>query len=75
MLDEPDSRILDRALAALIEVLEGTHEVAALTAHPYDDDAELSWAAPPVTALPYDGDVPADVAALAAARRGHTPTR
>lgn len=64
-----DSKLLDRALAALIEQLERESEIAALDRHPYDEDPELSsWEAPPVP-LPYDGDVPDEVVRLAEQRR------
>jgi len=70
-----DSRILDRALDALIEVLEAEQEEAALAAHPYDDDPDLAWEAPPGPALPYDGEVPAEVLRLAAQRRRQSAPR
>ena len=69
LLPGSDSRLLDRALAALVEQLEGEREVAALTAHPYEDDPELAWQAPLGPDLPYDGDVPDDVMKLARQRR------
>ena len=69
LLPESDSRILDRALAALIDELEGARELAVLEAHPYDEDADLGWTAPEAPDLPYDGDVPPDVVRLAAERR------
>ena len=69
LLQESDSRIIDRALAALIEELEGGRELAVLEAHPYEDDADLTWIAPEGADLPYDGDIPADVLRLAAERR------
>ena len=59
---------MDRALAALLEGLETQQELAALEAFPYDADPELNWEVPP-TALPYSGEVPADVMALAQRRR------
>lgn len=64
-----DSKLVDRALAALIEEVEATHEREALDAQPYDDDPELAWEAPPGPALPYDGEVPAAVTELAERRR------
>lgn len=69
LLPGSDSRLLDRALAALVEQLEGQWEVAALASHPYEDDPDLTWQAPPGPDLPYDGDVPAEVLRLAQRRR------
>ena len=64
-----DSKLLDRALAVLIDDLERERELAALDRHPYDDDPELSsWQAAPAP-LPYDGDVPDAVIRLAEQRR------
>lgn len=68
LLDAPDSRILDRALKALVDQLEGEQELAALAALPYEDDPDLDWAPPPGGDLPYDGDVPAEVVQMAAQR-------
>ncbi len=68
----PDSRLVDRALAALVEQLEGRRELEALAAHPYEDDPDLSWSAPPGPDLPYDGPVPAEVRKLARQRRGRS---
>jgi len=65
----PDSRLIDRALAALLDQLDAEMELAAIERDPYHGDDELDWAAPPVPSLPYDGDVPADVLAAVAARR------
>lgn len=69
MLGAPDSRILDRALKALIDELEEAHELAALAAMPYEDDPDLNWATAPGGDLPYDGEVPADVVDMAKRRR------
>jgi hypothetical protein len=69
MLGTNDSQILDRALAALIEQLEGEQELAALAALPYEDDPDLAWPVVPGPDLPYDGEVPAEVLRLAAKRR------
>lgn len=49
--------------------LMGTQERAALVARPYEDDPDLAWQAPGSPGLPYEGEVPAEVLALAAARR------
>lgn len=65
LLQVSDSRLVDRALAALVEDLERE----ALERYPYDHDPDLSWVAPPLPALPYDGGVPASVLELAEARR------
>ena len=65
----PDSRLIDRALKALIEQVEAEQELAVLQALPYDQDPDLSWQAPPGPDLPYDGDVPEEVLELARARR------
>lgn len=69
MLGEPDSRILDRALKALIDQVEEAQELAALTESPYEEDPDLNWEPAPGADLPYDGDVPADVLRMAARRR------
>ena len=69
LLDAPSSQIVDRALAALIDQLESTHEREVLTAFPYEDDPDLAWAAPTGPSLPYDADVPAEVVRLAKQRR------
>ncbi len=66
---ETGSALVDRALGALIERVEAEREAAALDRRPYEDDPELSWSAPLGPDLPYDGAVPDDVVALAAARR------
>ncbi|MGI8729072.1 MAG: hypothetical protein ACR2LK_03640 [Solirubrobacteraceae bacterium] len=64
-----DSQMLDDALRALVRELLADQERAALAAHPYDDDPELSWEAPAAPDLPYEGEIPAAVLALAAERR------
>lgn len=69
MMDAPDSRILDRALKALVDQLEETQELASLAAMPYEDDPELALPSVPQCDLPYDGEVPAEVLRLAADRR------
>lgn len=68
-MDVPDSQLMDRALAALIEQVEADQERAALERHPYDEDPELGWDAPALPSLAYQGEVPADVRALAERRR------
>lgn len=69
LVDEPDSRLLDRALAALVNERELAHEAAALDAQPYDADPELSWEAPAGPDLAYEAEIPAEVLELAAERR------
>jgi len=73
LVDAPDSKILDRALEALINQLEEAQELAALAALPYEDDPDLDWAPVPGADLPYDGGVPADVMRMAAQRRRRRP--
>ncbi|MFN2496993.1 MAG: hypothetical protein ABR608_13970 [Pseudonocardiaceae bacterium] len=63
------SRLLDQALAALIEQLEADRELTALASHPYEEDPDLAWEAPAGPDLPYEGAVPDDVVELAKARR------
>ncbi|MGH9000991.1 MAG: hypothetical protein ACRDY7_16555 [Acidimicrobiia bacterium] len=65
----PDSRIIDRALAVLVDGLAAEAELAALAAAPYEGDPDLSWEAAPGPDLPYDGEVPPEVLRLAAQRR------
>lgn len=69
LLPGTDSRLLDRALACLVERLEAELELAALADHPYEDDPDLAWQAPAGPDLPFDGAVPADVMKLAQRRR------
>lgn len=64
-----DSELLDRALLALLEQIETEVELTALEQHPYEDDPDLAWEAPPGPDLPYDGGIPRDVVELAARRR------
>lgn len=66
---ETGSRLLDRALAALIEKIETERELAVLASHSYDEDPDLAWEAPPGPDLPYDGAIPDDVFELAKSRR------
>jgi hypothetical protein len=69
---QPDADLIDRALALFIEAVEAERERAALRAQPYDADPGLELPPPgpeAFAALPYDGDVPADVLRLAAERR------
>jgi len=69
LLDAPDSTVVDEALGALIDLMEAQRELAALAAHPYEDDPELQWEAEPGPDLPYDGEVPAAVLEMARRRR------
>lgn len=61
--------MFDRALAALIEEIEGAAEHAALDAYPYDADPDLAWTAGEGPPLPYDGKVPPEILARARAKR------
>lgn len=65
-----DADMLDRALAALIDEIETEREIAALRAHPYEDDPMLDL---PLMELPdelsHDGEVPPHVLELAKRRR------
>lgn len=72
--DLPDSQLIDRAIRALLDQDEARRERAALLAAPYEDDDDLSWTAAPGEPLPYDGDVPAEVLALARERRARYDT-
>lgn len=65
----PDSRLVDRALEALIHELEAEAELRALAAHPYEHDPDLAWQVSEGPPLPYDGDVPAEVLERARRRR------
>jgi hypothetical protein len=53
----------------LLDDLLRRKEVEALTALLYEQDPDLSWEAPVGPDLPYDGDIPAEVRALAERRR------
>lgn len=64
-----DSRLLDQALLALIQELDGQRELAALAAKPYEDDPDLAWQAPPGPDLPYEHEVPREIIELARRRR------
>lgn len=69
LVNQPDSALLDQAIEALVEKLEARLEARALSVHPYDDDPDLQWTAPPGPDLPYDGGVPPEVLRLAGRRR------
>ena len=69
LLGVPDSELVDRALASLLDDLLGRAEIEALTAMPYEADPDVSWQAPPGPDLPYAGDIPPEVRALAERRR------
>ena len=65
----PDSRLMDRALQALIDAEEAAAEIRALEEHPYEDDPDLAFEVGEGPALPYEGSVPRQVLAKARARR------
>lgn len=69
LVGPPDSALIDRALALLLIEIETEREIAALEAKPYEDDPDLAWIPEPGPALPYDGEIPAEVIDLAEARR------
>jgi hypothetical protein len=69
LLGASPSQIVDAALSALIEKIEEERERIALDRYPYEDDPDLSWEAPAGPQLPYEGEVPEDVLALARERR------
>ena len=70
LLPGSDSLVIDRALAALVQELEGERELAVLAVHPYDADPDVAWEMPVGPDLPYDGDIPEEVMELAHQRRG-----
>lgn len=47
LLGQSDSKLVDRALVALLHDLEARHELAALDAQPYEEDPDLAWEAAP----------------------------
>ena len=57
------------AVRDLLARLITDRERAALGVQPYHEDPDLGWTAPPAAALPYDADVPAEVAAMAQSRQ------
>lgn len=69
LLRGPDSRLIDRALDALLAELEGRAELRALEEHPYEEDPELAWGVSDGPPLPYDAKVPDAVLARAKALR------
>lgn len=69
LLGVADSELMDRALVVLQNVLIAGREIEALEGMPYEDDPDLAWHAPSGPDLPYDGEVPAAVRALARRRR------
>ncbi len=73
LVEGRDSEVLDRALDALIEREEARRELEALERLPYEDDPDLAWSVPLGPDLDYDGEVPADVLALAQRRRAEHP--
>ncbi len=64
-----DSKLVDRALSALLDKLEAAHEQEVLAAMPYEADPDLSWVAPRAPDLPYVGEVPDEVVRIVEARR------
>ena len=64
-----DSRLIDQALDALVQLELSKRELAAIEENPYEGDPDLAWDAPEGPDLPYDGEIPADVRRLAARRR------
>lgn len=69
LLSGSNSEVVEAALLALIENLEAEKERAALAAHPYGEDPDLAWVAPPGPPLPYDASVPDEILRLAEQRR------
>lgn len=69
LVGESDSRMLDRAIDALIDKIEAQRELRALEENPYWDDPDLAWTAPTGPDLPYEGEVPPEVRKLAVRRR------
>lgn len=67
--DLPDSQLVDRAIQALLDEVATRREREAILAQPYDEDDDLSWSVGAADPLPYDGDVPTEVEALARERR------
>jgi hypothetical protein len=70
LLPASDSELIDQALRLLLDHVQAERDLAAIRAMPYEEDPDLSWEAPPGPDLPYDGDVPSEVRALAEQRRG-----
>lgn len=64
-----DSQLIDRALDCLLDELDAEAELAAIASAPYHTDDAVSWGAPAVPSLPYDGEIPADVIAEVRRRR------
>jgi hypothetical protein len=65
----PDSQVIDEALRVLVDQIEGERELAALRAHPYEGDPDLSPLLSSGPALDYHADIPPDVEAMAERRR------
>jgi hypothetical protein len=67
-----DAEMFDAAMRALINQIQGEHELEALRSWPYADDVELLMPEAPsdnLDALPYSAVVPPEVLNLAKARR------
>lgn len=72
LVGAPRSALFDAALAALIEKRLDAQEIAALSANPYQRDSELFLPKSEIdwdVELPYDGEIPPNVVALAKRRR------
>lgn len=61
--------MIDAALRALLDELEGIAERRALQEQPYDDDPELAFEDREPPSLPYKGEVPEAVLARAKSLR------
>jgi len=55
--------MVDRALRALMDELEGLAETRALGEAPYDDDPDLAWTVSEGPPMPYEAKVPKEVLA------------
>ncbi len=78
LLGMRDSDVFDAALEALVRNVTIDRELKALGRFPYAADPELSMPAGPSDlddAMPYDGDVPPEVIALARKRRAERAKR
>ena len=64
-----DSELLDRALVALLDLLDTEAELAAIAAAPYESDPELAMPRADPTEEDYLGSVPVAVRRLAKKRR------
>lgn len=69
LLPGSNSHVVEAALVVLIEKLEADRERAALAAHPYTEDPDLTWEAASDSPVPYDASVPEEILRLAERRR------